>query len=268
MAENISILIKWSDLFNPESLQHFLLDMRNLDITNSIADNDFKQTSIEGLKSYSRSNLLNEIDLIPNEVVLKQNRAVQFSTSKRIELKLFPKVVEFVKNYCPYIYDFMQDQNIETVEVFIKISANYPNDLDVINIKINDYLNLKDWIQKDSIELTPFILAALIKNFYNQNQEPFGIKTSSALLRIKQYINHVISLFDKNINLLKEYIIDKNNDECLMNHLEFNFLDNMILKTNKFDLYEQNLDMKFLSYINRSNLREKLVNAETNSNIL
>jgi len=265
MKEPISITFKWSDLFTTDSLQNLISEIRYIQITDVQIDSDFQQTVINGIKTYgSSSPLEHQFELIPGEVNIEKDRTLTLIKTKIFDLSKFQNILGFIETNCSYIKDFIQEQNIATVKLCTSKNIRYSNDRESITIKLNDYQLTKAWLDReDNYEtIGPFILAATIQNFYQQNEKSFNIDTLPILSRIKNNIKYVNSLINNNIKLLKEYKIKPEIDACVRNGRSFEFLNNAIFQTQNFNTYEQNMDIKFLSYISCSDLKEKAILAE------
>jgi hypothetical protein len=272
MAEKLSRTIKWVDLFNPSTLQSFATDLKYFVIENVDIDEEFQQTTIEGTKQYSRQDSGMTWELISKcrntdgttQIRIAPDNSIEFFLMKSFNLSNFPQILRFVTNYCPYICDFIQDQNIQTIDISIFKSVRYSNDLNIVTDRINDFTLIRNWLNHEhNDELTPLILASLVQKFYQQNSTTFSIKSTSSLSRIKNNLYHVNSLLNNNIDLLKTYKLKLELDPCVKDGRKFEFLGNLIFQTNNFNMYDQNLDIKFLSYINCADLREKALNAES-----
>jgi len=113
---------------------------------------------------------------------------------------------------------------------------------------------------KDSSNLTILALAGIIKKFYQQTDEPLNIYKFEKLNLNNDIAINII----KNPNDKLKTIISKHQIQVLLLHLHYfytlrilekyclqnlNFSNNTILETSYFDMYRQNLDLKFLSYI-------------------
>ncbi len=265
MKDPISITFKWSDLFVVDSLQNFIAELRYIQITDIQIDADFQQTVINGIKTYSSSTPLEkQFELVPGEVNIGKDRTFNFSKTRMFELSNFQNILKFIEIHCSYIKDFIQEQNITTVNLCVSKNIRHSNDKEGIIIKLNDYQLTKSWLEREDNHemISPFILAAVIQNFYQQNKSVFNIESLPVVSRIKSNIQHVNSLINGNINLLKDYKIKPEIDICVKNGRNFEFLNNIIFQTQNFNTYEQNMDIKFLSYISCSDLKEKAILAE------
>lgn len=270
MAETITKTINWSDLFNAYWLGNFLGELRYLAITDVEIDSEFRRTTINGTKTYDRTSLEKEFEIIPNRVRITTDKSFEFFKIKIFSLNNFSEVVKFLINYCSYIYDYIQDQHIEYTDISTQCKIHYPDVFTVISEKLDSFTSIENWLERMDIqnELCPLILASLIQKFYQQDSCKFNIKINSTLSRIKSNINHINSLLDYNVDLLKSYKLNLDLDVCVKDSQRFEFLNNLILRTMNFSTYNQNMDIKFLSYISRSDLKEKAINAENHSNIL
>lgn len=270
MAEEVTKVIKWSDLYVPNFLTDFTYELKYLNIIDFEIHENTQETILKCIKGSFRNELDKNWMLIPEQVWIKTDKTIQFRIIKTFKLENFQLVLNFIMNQCPYIYEYIQDQDIKTVEVCSDRTISSSNNLESVVDKIKAFLGIKIWLEKDDnfLELNPIILAALIQKFYQQNSKLFKIHTSLPLSRIKDNIQYVNTLITDKTNILKEYQIKWDLDDCVYNREEFHFLDNEIFKSKYFPLYEQNLDLKFLSYINCTNLKERARNAENHTNIL
>ena len=265
MVETISKIVKWSALYYPQELRNFLQEIKYLNIKETQIETDFQQTTVTGDKGHSSSTPLDrQFILIPDEAIIEKDRTITFNKTKTFDLSNFPQILKFIEIQCSYIYDFVQEQNINSVGICISKNFRYSNDLDSVSNKIDDFALIKNWLELDinHNEIQPFVFGALVQNFYQQDSKPFIINTTSALSRIKTNIQHVNTLFNTNINLLKTYKIKPEIDTCFKDGRKFEFLNNQIFQTHNFGTYEQNIDIKFISYINCADLREKALNAQ------
>ena len=264
MADPFSKTLRWSDLYEPSVLQNFATELRYLDIFDSQIDEEFKQTTISGIKSSGRLPVASStVELIPNELEISKERSLEFSIIKTFDLAQYPQIVHFVETQCPYIHDFLETESINSVDIEIKREIRYLHDLSTITSNIGEFVIVKTWMERNNnTELQPFILASLIQKFYQQNSDAFILKPTSALSRIKNNIQHVNSLLNGNVNILKKYRIKQELDSCIRNGRNFEFLNNLIFQTHTISTYEQNMDIKFLSYISCADLKDKAIEAE------
>jgi len=264
MEETISKTIKWVDLYEPSTLYTFAIDLKYFEITDVQIDMDFRQTTLEGIKSYNRTLSDKQFTLIPDEVEIEKDKTISFTKKKTFNLSDFPNVLNFIYTYCEYISDFIQDQNIKTTDIIIEKTVRYSTDLTTMTDRINEFALTKHWLEStiNCAEIQPLILASLIQRFYQQNSTVFSLRTTSALSRIKSNILYVNSLLNSNVNLLKTYKIKPELDTCVKDGRNFEFISNLIFNTHTFSIYDQNLDIKFLSYISCVDLREKALKSE------
>jgi len=261
MSDNISRTINWSELYDPLSLKNILKEINSTTIQEVHIDKEYKFALIEGTKRYISSFDLT-YELIPNEVIIEKDKTLTYINSRVIKIKEYPQILNFILKHTPYINDFINEQNIETVEISARENlTNY--DSNNMADRLSNISLVKDWLYRENNkELIPLIFASLIKRFYRQDLNPLKIKTSSILARIKSNIEHVNSLLDSNINELKNYSLNYNTDSCVnigSTLTEFNFISNTMFRTVYFEMYQQNLDLKFLSYISRADLKEQAI---------
>lgn len=259
MTRNMAktIMIPWSDLYVPNTVLHFLIDLKYLEISDIFIDQDLQQTKLEGATNYATKSS-KTIDLIPDQVLIDTDKSIKLYLTKIFNLEDFSNIVSFIKDNCPYIYDFIQDQNINSVKIAIEKNLRSSSELRGIELALDEFLVLKNWLSnEDPKKLAPIVLAALIQKFYQPDSEIFRISTSPALSRIKQYVDHINSLLDDSIDILKNYSIRPELDSCMSNSNLFKFLNHTIVRSKCFQLYQHNMDIKFLSYISCGDLKEK-----------
>jgi hypothetical protein len=257
---NISKIINWHELYDPVYLKNILNQLHNMNVQEVQIDNESEFSLIEGQDKYV-SVYSSSFILIPNKVSITNKKTLNYIDVEIINLSNYPHILSFIKQHAQFIDDFIQDQNIKTVE--ISYSENISNyDKEHLHEILNALQNVKNWLHKsNNEELTPLVLAALMKKFYRQEDvETFKFKMSSVLSRIKTNIVFVNSLLNKNIDILKKYSINYNADQCVEigpTSTEFGFISNKMFKTPYFEMYRQNLDLKFLSYISLETLKEQ-----------
>lgn len=260
MADTEIKNFKWSQLFNFEYLHTLAQDLKYFNVIDVEIDNEFQQTEINGAKNYSRSSLDKSFELIPNQVTLEKDKSFTFHIKKSFDLKNFPQVLNFIYNHCQYIYDFMEEKEINEIALHGDINIAYSNSFELMESKLLEYGVTKKWLEVEySDELNPLILAAMIQKFYWQDLDTkFNIRPNTNLIRIKRSLKFVNNLLDENIDLLKNYQINPDVDACIKNRVRFEFLDNVIFESSNsnFDLYTQNMDIKFLSYISQLGLND------------
>ena len=259
MAETITRTINWSELYDAVSLRSVIKEINSMTVQEVQIDKEYKFALLEGINRYT-SNFESTFDLIPNEVIIEKNKSLTFINTILIELNNYSEILNFISLHTPYIDDFVKDQNIETVEIECRDNlTNY--DTGSMHDKLSMISDIKDWLYKENNEeLKPLVLAALIKRFYRQDLVPFKVKPTAVLARIKSNVSYVNSLLDENIDKLKNYIINFNMDNCVdmgASLTKFKFINNDLFTTPYFEMYRQNLDVKFLSHISQANLREQ-----------
>lgn len=265
MTKTISKIVKWLTLYHPQELRNFLQEIRHLNIKETQIETDFQQTTVTSDKEYfSSTSLDRQFILIPDEAIIEKDRTITFNKTKTFDLSNFPQILKFIEIQCSYIHDFVQEQKVNSVDICISKNFRYSDNLDSVSNKIDDFILIKNWLELDinHDKIQPFVFGALVRNFYQQDSKPFIINTTEALSRIKTNIQYVNTLFDTNINLLKAYKIEPGIDTCFEYNRNFKFFNNQIFQTYSFNTYEQNMDIKFISYINREDLGEKALNAQ------
>ena len=268
MTEVLTKSFRWSELFDGEYVYALLSDLKYFEIDEVQIDKGFQRTELIGYKKHDRSSQINSFELIPNEVKLDKEKNLQYCTSQTFRLIDYPQIVEFIRKHCCYIYDFIDDENINEISILCTNEARRLNSLESVIGRIKEYGIMKSWLverQEQQEEIVPIILAALIQKFYQQDSTiSFNLSSITATLsRIKSNVTYVNTLLNHNIDELKTYKLDINIDPCIKNNREFEFLNNKFFKTDNFELYNQNMDLKFLSYISCTNLRDKALNGET-----
>jgi hypothetical protein len=265
MTEIQSKSFKWTELYNPEYLYNFAVDLKYFNVNDVDHDEFFQRTTLNGTQAYGSSQFNKDYELVPGKATLCKDKTIKLFLTQTFNLNSFSQIMEFINRHCSYISEYIQDQNIETVSIGINKEVRYTTNLEGVIERITDFNLIKNWMEKEnnSEELFPLILATLIQNFYQQDTSTFNIRSTSALSRIKNNIHHVNTLMNTNINLLKTYKIKPDIDVCIKNGRTFEFLNNQILNTHTFSIYEQNIDLKYLSYISCADLKEKASKVET-----
>lgn len=268
--------IDWSELFIPEKLQSLLQDIRYwVDIQIEIkADerltiihgNNHKHTGVD-----HKMRMGDQFTLIPDTLEVDQNGTATLTKTKTFNLSNFPQILNFVKNHCQYIHDFITEEKIEDITIQTYEKITYLDGIYVCGIKLTDFKNLKRYLESENDEIQPFVFSALVRSFYHYNnfKKPFIINPTltETLAQIRKNIRYVNSLFDTNVNILKQYTLEPIYDNSF-NGDSFNFFKNEIIRMYNINLYKHNMDIKFISYINQSNL-DSLANiniARENSN--
>ena len=261
--ENGAIVVNWNDMYDPELVYSFLRDMRYTSVNDTHINSENRFTTIEGDYNSSSSAGTGNFVIIPNEAKY-EDKTVRFELIKRIaDLAEFPEVDNFLSTHCSYIKDWM-DKNPEdkSIELVFRATISRTDDLGTVT----DYLTnvkLTKSIFEDSkrkLELSVLVLAAIIKKFYKSDDKEFEIYNLTTDLQKFNSNNDVILNIMKNpIETLENYDIESadTNNKVLSYHnskfsatfKRFKFLQNIILITPIFEMYRQNLDLKFLSYL-------------------
>ena len=261
--ENGAIVVNWNDMYDPELVYSFLRDMRYTSVNDTHINSENRFTTIEGDYNSSSSAGTGNFVIIPNEAKY-EDKTVRFELIKRIaDLAEFPEVDNFLSTHCSYIKDWM-DKNPEdkSIELVFRATVSRTDDLGTVT----DYLTnvkLTKSIFEDSkrkLELSVLVLAAIIKKFYKADDKEFEIHSLTTHLQKFNSNNDVILDIMKNpIETLENYDIESadtnnkvlsyHNGKFSVNFKKFRFLQNIILITPIFEMYRQNLDLKFLSYL-------------------
>jgi len=261
--ENGAIVVNWNDMYDPELVYSFLRDMRYTSVNDTHINSENRFTTIECDYNSSSSAGTGNFVIIPNEAKY-EDKTVRFELIKRIaDLAEFPEVDNFLLSHCSYIKDWM-DKNPEdkSIELVFRATVSRTDDLGTVT----DYLTnvkLTKSIFEDSkrkLELSVLVLAAIIKKFYKSDDKEFEIYNLTTDLQKFNSNNDVILNIMKNpIETLENYDIETSdvNNKVLSYHngkfsaifKKFRFLQNIILITPIFEMYRQNLDLKFLSYL-------------------
>ena len=261
--ENGAIVVNWNDMYDPESVYRFLRDMRYTSVNDTHINSENRFTTIEGDYNSSSSAGTGNFVIIPNEAKY-EDKTVRFELIKRIaDLAEFPEVDNFLSTHCSYIKDWM-DKNPEdkSIELIFRATISRTDDLGTVT----DYLTnvkLTKSIFEDSkrkLELSVLVLAAIIKKFYKSDDKEFEIYNLTTDLQKFNSNNDVILNIMKNpIETLENYdietsdvnnkVLSYHNGKFSVNFKKFRFLQNIILITPIFEMYRQNLDLKFLSYL-------------------
>jgi len=250
-------------IYDPELVYSFLRDMRYTSVNDTHINSENRFTTIEGDYNSTSSAGTGNFVIIPNEAKY-EDKTVRFELIKRIaDLAEFPEVDNFLSTHCSYIKDWM-DKNPEdkSIELVFRATVSRTDDLGTVT----DYLTnvkLTKSIFEDSkrkLELSVLVLAAIIKKFYKSDDKEFEIYNLTTDLQKFNSNNDVILNIMKNpIETLENYdietsdvnnkVLSYHNGKFSVNFKKFRFLQNIILITPIFEMYRQNLDLKFLSYL-------------------
>ena len=261
--ENGAIVVNWNDMYDPELVYSFLRDMRYTSVNDTHINSENRFTTIEGDYNSSSSAGTGNFVIIPNEAKY-EDKTVRFELIKRIaDLAEFPEVDNFLSTHCSYIKDWM-DKNPEdkSIELVFRATVSRTDDLGTVT----DYLTnvkLTKSIFEDSkrkLELSVLVLAAIIKKFYKADDKEFEIyNLTTDLQKFNSNDDVILNIMKNPIETLENYDIESadTNNKVLSYHnskfsaifKRFKFLQNIILITPIFEMYRQNLDLKFLSYL-------------------
>jgi len=261
--ENGAIVVNWNDMYDPELVYSFLRDMRYTSVNDTHINSENRFTTIEGDYNSSSSAGTGNFVIIPNEAKY-EDKTVRFELIKRIaDLAEFPEVDNFLSTHCSYIKDWM-DKNPEdkSIELVFRATISRTDDLGTVT----DYLTnvkLTKSIFEDSkrkLELSVLVLAAIIKKFYKSDDKEFEIyNLTTDLQKFNSNDDVILNIMKNPIETLENYDIESadTNNKVLSYHnskfsaifKRFKFLQNIILITPIFEMYRQNLDLKFLSYL-------------------
>ena len=256
MAEPTTVTINWRLLDYPRELSDILYKLKYIDIKDCFIDKDLEKTQFEGLHIYKTSSD-REYDVVPDRVKLMKDKSILFYMTKEFNLQDYPSVLMFIIKHCPYILEYVNETKLESIKINISQVVQHSNNSDKLCDKLDEFGHLKNWLEKENNEhgFNPFVLAALIRNFYRQDSTPFSIINSTQFLRIKNHIEIVNNLIETP-ERLETYILNPDSDNCYSGNL-FSFIGNQIVESNVLNIYENNFDIKFLSYVSRLNLGER-----------
>ena len=261
--ENGAIVVNWNDMYDPELVYSFLRDMRYTSVNDTHINSENRFTTIEGDYNSSSSAGTGNFVIIPNEAKY-EDKTIRFELIKRIaDLAEFPEVDNFLSTHCSYIKDWM-DKNPEdkSIELVFRATVSRTDDLGTVT----DYLTnvkLTKSIFEDSkrkLELSVLVLAAIIKKFYKSDDKEFEIyNLTTDLQKFNSNDDVILNIMKNPIETLENYdietsdvnnkVLSYHNGKFSVNFKKFRFLQNIILITPIFEMYRQNLDLKFLSYL-------------------
>jgi hypothetical protein len=261
--ENGAIVVNWNDMYDPELIYSFLRDMRWTTIIDTHINFENRFTTIDAIYDSTRASGEGNFTIIPNEAYY-EDRTVRFEIKKQIsDLTEFPDVYNFISTHCTYINDWIVANPQECdIELVFKAIVSRSDDLGTVTDYLTNVKLTKSIFNdpKRKVELSVLVLAAITKKFYQPDEKIFEIHNLTTDLQKFNSNNDVISDILKNpIKTLENYDIESNdpNNNVLSYHRSgfaatfkrFKFLKNMILSTPIFEIYRQNLDLKFLSYL-------------------
>jgi hypothetical protein len=260
--ENGAIVVNWKDMYDPELVYRFLQDMRWTTVNDTFINSENCFTTIDSIDSTILSET-GKFTIIPNEVYY-ENKIIKFEIVKKIsDLIEFPEVDNFLSTQCSYIKDWIVANPQESeIELVFKVPILRSDDLGTVTDNLIDVKLTKSIFEdpKRKVELSVLVLAAIIKKFYQPDDKVFEIHNLTTDLQKFHSNNDVILDIMKNpMKILETYDIERDdpNNKILSYHRsnfsvifkKFKFLQNTILETTIFEIYRQNLDLKFLSYL-------------------
>lgn len=260
--ENEVIVVNWKDMYDPESIYRFLRDMRWMTINDIHINVENQFTTIDGLYNSSSSNS-GSFEIIPKEVYYEDNTA-KYKIIKQIsDLADFPEVNNFISTHCSYIKEWL-DKNQEEIllELKCEIIISRSDDLGTVTDQLMNVKLAKSIFDdpKKKTDLSILVLAATIKRFYQPDIKEFEIRNlttdlqkinsnNDVLLEILKNPMKTLENYDIEVNDVNNKILSYHNSNFSVMFKKFKFLKNTILTTPFFELYRQNLDLKFLSYV-------------------
>lgn len=260
--ENGVIVVNWKDMYDPESIYRFLRDMRWMTINDIHINVENQFTTIDGLYNSSSSNF-GSFEIIPKEVYYEDNTA-KYKIIKQIsDLADFPEVNNFISTHCSYIKEWL-DKNQEEIllELKCEIIISRSDDLGTVTDQLMNIKLAKSIFDdpKKKTDLSILVLAATIKKFYQPDIKEFEIRNlttdlqkinsnNDVLLEILKNPMKTLENYDIEVNDVNNKILSYHNSNFSVMFKKFKFLENTILTTPFFELYRQNLDLKFLSYV-------------------
>lgn len=260
--ENGVIVVNWKDMYDPESIYRFLRDIRFMTINDIHINVENQFTTIDGLYNSSSSNF-GSFEIIPKEVYYEDNTA-KYKIIKQIsDLADFPEVNNFISTHCSYIKEWL-DKNQEEIllELKCEIIISRSDDLGTVTDQLMNIKLAKSIFDdpKKKTDLSILVLAATIKKFYQPDIKEFEIRNlttdlqkinsnNDVLLEILKNPMKTLENYDIEVNDVNNKILSYHNSNFSVMFKKFKFLENTILTTPFFELYRQNLDLKFLSYV-------------------
>jgi hypothetical protein len=260
--ENGVIVVNWKDMYDPESIYRFLRDMRWMTINDIHINVENQFTTIDGLYNSSSSNS-GSFEIIPKEVYYEDNTA-KYKIIKQIsDLADFPEVNNFISTHCSYIKEWLdKNQEERSLELKCEIKISRSDDLGTVTDQLMNVKLAKSIFDdpKKKTDLSILVLAATIKRFYQPDIKEFEIRNlttdlqkinsnNDVLLEILKNPMKTLENYDIEVNDVNNKILSYHNSNFSVMFKKFKFLKNTILTTPFFELYRQNLDLKFLSYV-------------------
>jgi hypothetical protein len=257
------IVVNWKDMYDPESIYRFLRDMRWMTINDIHINVENQFTTIDGLYNSSLSPNSGNFEIIPKEVYYEDNTA-KYKIIKQIsDLADFPEVNNFISTHCSYIKEWLdKNQEERSLELKCEIKISRSDDLGTVTDQLMNVKLAKSIFDdpKKKTDLSILVLAATIKRFYQPDIKEFEIRNlttdlqkinsnNDVLLEILKNPMKTLENYDIEVNDVNNKILSYHNSNFSVMFKKFKFLKNTILTTPFFELYRQNLDLKFLSYV-------------------
>jgi hypothetical protein len=193
-------------------------------------------------------------EIIPNRLLIENYKRVIYSNFIEFRLEYFPVLMKHIELTFPHIYNFIIDENIESIKIkpACIISSNN-SEKKRIEVEMIGVAEIQEYLLEpnNAIGLDIFVLAELIREFYIGEKD----KIKGFLIQ-KQILKYIKALLEEKVNA--EYVINKvkDNPELVDNNnffkgnndkYYFNAFKNYFLKTTKKSNYMDTLDLKFIS---------------------
>lgn len=181
------------------------------------------------------------IQLIPNELNFKLHSGMIFHTTKEFFLNDFPSILEFMKAHCPYIMEYIEEENVKSTTVTLRSRMCYPftsEPRDIVNfLTAKQYLHRED----NKSSLIPIVFSSIVKKFYNTpGSQNFTLELESCprSFCIPQF-EHSERLLTEKINLIEKTTITVGDRitfcyETILNRCSPALKENLELKFIKF----------------------------------
>lgn len=261
MSEPTSIRIIWEKCNEPIYIDNLLTELRKITIETVDVDVEQKCTTVNGILKY-QYNGNDSFEIVPNKLEITRDKSIVFKLLKEYDITDYHNIIQFISNHCSYIDEYVKDGNkIVSLSSDMKIVRS--NNVDVISDKLFAIRDMKELFYSSNFDtLDPFLFAALIKNFYQQINQPFRIKADIQMIRIKNSILYIKNLLTTDSMILKNYKINSLDDQCL-SYNSFKFLNTQIVEIDNLALFEQNMDLKYLSLISQPDIKESIYKCRT-----
>ncbi|MCK9439349.1 MAG: hypothetical protein WC188_03240 [Candidatus Caldatribacteriota bacterium] len=245
----------WSDILDKDILQELLSNFNYAHIEEIKLDHNNKCSIITYYRKVTKTLLDHEMILIPDHAIVNTNKSIYIYDRFKFELTQYQKVLDFINNHCSYIVDYLTDKNIKTVELEISEILETTSTTNQIITFCSDHLNRSSWLnnKENHEKLSPLILAAISKKFYSQNEnERFYIPLSFRnIIKLNSKFDHIYNSFKENPEILLS-LSENISEESLKFEKRFEFLNNNIIEcSNKFTIFNQNPDLKYLNLLDK-----------------